>query len=118
MSLKTFTQSYIETLFWSEEVYDENGNALGSFEDLYDPSDLTPEARKDIEDDCAGFYEETSEMYDDDEWAGHNFCLSRNGHGAGFWDSDHEHADELHEASKPYGTQGLDAWDGKVHTHS
>lgn len=37
---------------------------------------------------------------------GHDFCLTRNGHGAGFWDRGlGELGDRLTRASKPYGTQ-------------
>ena len=40
--------------------------------------------------------------------AGGDFHLTRNGHGAGFWDGGWpEHGDELTELAKPYGTAEL-----------
>lgn len=45
--------------------------------------------------------------------AGHDFWLSRNGHGAGFWDRGYGKTGErLHEASKPYGSC-MFIWDGE-----
>lgn len=37
--------------------------------------------------------------------AGHDFYLTRNGHGAGFWDGDYEKAkgQRLTDACRPYG---------------
>jgi hypothetical protein len=36
--------------------------------------------------------------------AGHDFQLTRNGHGAGFWDGDWKHGDELTALAKTFGT--------------
>lgn len=50
--------------------------------------------------------------------AGHDFWLTRNGHGAGFWDGDwpEPHASILTEASKTFGETDLYIGDdGKVH---
>jgi hypothetical protein len=38
---------------------------------------------------------------------GANFHFSRNGHGTGFWDSDHKHKQKLQELAKTYGEQEL-----------
>lgn len=43
------------------------------------------------------------------EEAGYNFELSRNGHGAGFWDRGYKHGAELHELAKTFGSFGLEA---------
>ncbi len=37
----------------------------------------------------------------------HNFWLTRNGHGAGFWDGDYKNGDELTEACMEYGERTL-----------
>lgn len=108
-----FVRAYIEALIWSEcgdddEPLDKN----------YDQSDLAPEAMEAIQEDCRDFYEANFELiqssecsrspeYSVEEMAGHDFCLTRNGHGAGFWDGDWSKGDELTKASKPYGTQNL-----------
>jgi hypothetical protein len=91
MSLKTFTNAYIECLLWAET--DDDGTPLDR---TYSAEDLAPEARENIDRDCAAFYAQAEPMYagrynepgewSDDERAGHDFWLTRNGHGAGFWD--------------------------------
>jgi hypothetical protein len=47
----------------------------------------------------------------DDEWtqAGHDFWLTRNGHGAGFWDGDwpEPYASELTRVAKEFGGYSL-----------
>lgn len=65
-------------------------------------------AQKEIADDCEGFVEEASDMIAGEETpAGHDFCLTRNGHGAGFWDGgwDETEASVLTKMSKAYGSQ-------------
>ena len=91
MSLKTFTQEYIDAMLWAET--DDNGDPLDR---NYSADDLAPETLARIERDCAAFYETAEPIYrgrydmgpewSDDERAGHDFWLTRNGHGAGFWD--------------------------------
>lgn len=111
MSLDYFTQAYIEALFFTEqEQLDEDaslnhGDALGVSVD-----DLAPETLKRIVEDCANFqllnkvalnsvmrspsYDETDQGYGLRN-AGHDFWLSRNGHGTGFWDRNLGKAGEL-----------------------
>ena len=119
MSFETFRDSYIETLLWSEVDCDEDGSMGENFEGCDD--ELAPEALKDIETDCRDFYDAHCTLFEGDEsQAGHDFCLTRNGHGAGFWDGDwpDDIGAELTEASKPYGTQGLCRGDdGLIYTH-
>lgn len=121
-----FTTAYEETLLWSES--DEEGE---NFEDRED--DLSSEAVCNIVTDCAGFLAEAYEriiqaadsMRNGTEeavikQAGHDFCLTRNGHGAGFWDGDwpQPHAQALTEMAKAYSTQGLfEDEDGTLYTH-
>jgi len=87
-----FIKGYLECAFFTE-----GGPDNEEFEDkgFYD---LDPEALKDIERDCKkflednkfpianGIYTATTDL--DYEHAGHDFWLTRNGHGAGFWDGD------------------------------
>jgi hypothetical protein len=64
--------------------------------------------------DCKRFQEENAEdlldanynhaTHSDDEMGGHDFWLTRNGHGAGFWDGElGDIGDRLTEASKAFG---------------
>ncbi len=47
--------------------------------------------------------------------AGHDFWLSRQGHGTGFWDRGLPNGQTLHEATKAYGENSLYIARGKVH---
>lgn len=54
-----------------------------------------------------------------DEQDGHDFYLTRNGHGVGYWDRGYGPiGDILTDAAKSYGTSGLYVGDdGKIYTH-
>lgn len=115
MSLKTFTNSYIDTMLWAE--MDDSGRPM---DETYDYTDIAVESRLEIEKDCKNFYAEFSDSWDDDEGAGGDFYLTRNGHGAGFWDGDYpkDIGNILTDAAHVYGTQGLyEGDDGKLYVH-
>ena len=89
-----FVRSYIETMLWSST--DEDGTPLDRD---YGAEDLSGEALKATLQECRQFWSLTSHIYEHliDEGdapmdvyrqAGHDFWLTRNGHGAGFWDGD------------------------------
>lgn len=64
------------------------------------PSDLEDSILAEIVDDLSGFVARLEEegLYLDacySEELGHDFNLTRNGHGAGFWDGDWDHLDQL-----------------------
>lgn len=104
MSLESFTDAYIECALWSS--LDDEGEPLdgGCYE-------LSEQAREVMEGDAKGFFETHSAFWFEhgwsDEQAGHDFWLTRNGYGAGFWDRDREGGDELTEAAKAYGSCDL-----------
>jgi len=68
-------------------------------------SDLSEEAKGQIVSDCTRFYEANQESFEDDNSAGIDFYLTRNRHGAGFWDGDYpeETGKSLTESSHRYG---------------
>jgi len=113
MSLETFTRAYIEAALWSSTAYgapEDNGEGTWdtSFESYgCDVDDLAPETLLAMKADCRGFYDAYSHLWEDDEHAGHDFWLTRNRHGAGFWDRGMEHGDELTRASHLYGEVDL-----------
>jgi hypothetical protein len=88
-----FTAAYIESLLWAST--DDNGAPLDS---NYGPEDISPEALADIARECAAFQSENAADIETGPCragrssgpvaAGHDFFLTRNGHGAGFWDGD------------------------------
>ena len=106
MSKQEFTASCLETALWTGTHYateDCEGVPLDHTE--LAASNLCPLTLAELITDCEAFYMEYSHLWDDDKQAGHDFHLTRNGHGAGFWDGDYpEHGDKLTEACEPYGT--------------
>ena len=112
-SLDSFTQGYIEAAFW-----------LGSEEEKIPEdsfSNLAPEALATMQADCASFQQSFRGLLDqtdaDDHRHGVDFWLTRNGHGAGFWDRGYGAVgDELTKMSKPYGESDLYRGDnGKIY---
>ncbi len=80
--LERFTAACIEALYFTD-TGDDDGQPTSDAE-------LSDETRADLEADCRSFwrrfgpYVEAADMSADQ--AGHDFWLTRNGHGAGFWD--------------------------------
>lgn len=97
--LDKFTEQYITTALWSSTDDDDT-----PMDARYTVDDLAAEALESIKADCARFQAEQAELIAADlRRAGHDFWLTRNGHGAGFWDGDWpEHGDTLTEACKAY----------------
>lgn len=118
--LDAFTTAYLECALWSsnDNSDDSGGNPL---DDNYGLDDLSLETLQSAIDDCRSFQEseadDLAEAGLDDEQAGHDFWLTRNGHGAGFWDRGlGAVGDRLSKASKPYGSVDLYVGDdGKVY---
>jgi hypothetical protein len=83
--------AYLEAALWSST--DESTPSGGEPMDKnYSISDITGEAKQKAEKDCDEFVEKAGELLDglDMEKVGRDFWLTRNGHGAGFWDGDYE----------------------------
>lgn len=79
-----FTKAYIEALLWSSSGDPES--PLGKTANI---EDVSPELMTRIEADCKNFQLFNSEHFDGNYMqAGHDFALTRNHHGAGFWDGD------------------------------
>ena len=100
--LDDFTISYIETALWSS--IDESDNPL---DDNYGPEDLAGETVNQMIADCKDFQESQAELLKGLEpiSCGHDFWLTRNHHGAGFWDGDYpkDIGQKLTDASHVYG---------------
>jgi hypothetical protein len=98
--MDTFTRQYIETALWSST--DDDGEPLDK---RFSPYDLPAETLARMDADCAKFQADNFELIADDlSRAGHDFWLTRNGHGAGFWDGDWpEHGNTLTAASAEFG---------------
>lgn len=101
-SIDAFLKQYLETALWSS--IDENEYY---FDSNYTIDDFSDEAMNRAMKDCALFIKKAKDLLnDDDEKNGHNFWLSRNGHGAGFFDEDTYDSNTrkaLQELSKEFG---------------
>jgi len=101
---------------------DEDGNQTGNFDDEYDVDDFSPEAIAEATRDCTDFQAANADTLEalgyDFEQLGHDFWLSRNGHGAGFFDRENgAKGDELQRAAKVYGSVDIYVGaDGKLET--
>jgi hypothetical protein len=117
--LKTAVDGYIECALWSSTDGDDSLDAN------YDASDVDPQAKRAAERDVKDFLTANAELiaqameakkgYDYSN-VGHDFWLSRNGHGAGFFD--HGNAPvwrQLQQKAKEYGGENPYVSDGKVH---
>ena len=92
-----FADSYVETALWSSnDESDPNGGE--PLDKNYDASDIAPASLAAMKRDCDKFQSENRELLDRAEEGdghttsarqGHDFWLTRNGHGAGFWDGDY-----------------------------
>lgn len=79
-----FETAYIECALWSS-----TDDKDQPFDDNYDIDDLAPEAIESMVADCQDFQQLCSPddlTLQSDEYNGHDFWLTRNRHGAGFWD--------------------------------
>lgn len=105
-SSKDFLQAYVEAMLWSTPDMDSDGDEM--LDKNYGPDDISKETAVKIKKDCAAFLEAAEDMIDGRySDAGHDFWLTRNGHGAGFWDGDwdEEVGNKLTELSEKFGEQ-------------
>lgn len=97
--LDEFTAGYVECLFFVAPDDSPEGNGRGNTMESASVSELSIEARATIVADCTAFQAQasallaraytsaldTGKVYTAEQ-AGRDFCYTRNGHGAGFWD--------------------------------
>ena len=112
--MNEFLTAYIEAALWSST--DDQDVPLDS---NYSIEDLAPETFQKMDEDCARFINENWEDIGlDFTKAGHDFWLTRNGHGCGFWDGDwpEDAGERLTKASKRLGEVDLYVGDdGKIY---
>lgn len=127
--------SYVGCALWSSHNYDSDADsksfdpdASESMDGDYDSDDLTPESAASCREDIVDFIHScTSQGIDlaaiggNPQWGAHeqhahDLWLTRNGHGAGFWDRGYgEVGDKLSEIAKLMGSKDASpAGDGKV----
>ena len=96
-NLSEFTRAYIVAALWT---FDEDAPS-GEYEDSGRIEELAPRIHPDslasMTQEAGEFHSLNGHLWKDhysDDRAGHDFWLTRNGHGAGFWDRD-ELPDEI-----------------------
>ena len=107
--LDKFTRSYLRTAIWSEL------NEGQPLDRTRNENDLSSKLLDWAAADCARFQELADEFISNEpdrncdwEQAGHDFWLTRNGHGSGFWDGDWPmFGDALTELSERFGECSL-----------
>jgi hypothetical protein len=120
--LGEFFRGYVECALWSstDQSTESGGYPL---DDNYGPDDIDGATVLVARDECADFvranyadlcaYVRVPNAFANWASAGHDFWLTRNRHGAGFWDRGlGELGDRLTEASHPYGEAYLMPGDG------
>ena len=118
-----FVQGYLEAALWSSVIYrgeegaEEEGNE-DPFDKHYGVDDFTDDALIKSINDCNNFVRENGEKLSgaslDYGQHGHDFWLTRNRHGAGFWDRGYGVVGkELSDAAKAYGEVNLYETDDK-----
>ena len=113
--LNAMMKQYIETIWFTYDI--EDGYLKHSIDDLSD------EALFEVKRDCLKFQWKARRIFnqftDSKQFslAGHDFWLTRNGHGAGFWDGDWPESigKELTELSKSFGEVNPYTYKGKVY---
>ena len=103
-----FAKSYIQAALWS------SNDSIGPLDERFGPEHIDPVEMQGMLEDCAKFQRENADDIDGhDEQAGHDFWLTRNGHGAGFWDGDWPEpaASQLTAASNAFGEHYLEIGD-------
>jgi hypothetical protein len=111
--LDVFTRQYLTTALWSS--LDSEGRPL---DDNHSTDDLDVDTLEEMVEDCRRFQEENWDKIKDNlELAGHDFWLTRNGHGAGFWDGDwpDQVGEELSVAAEKFGEYDLYVEDGNIY---
>lgn len=127
--LDEFTRAYLEAALWTSDP--EPGSGEWSEHDDWTIENIDPDAIKEAIADCKDFQDanradldEVSDTYHvDDSRHGHDFFLTRNHHGAGFWDRGYDLnglGRKLTEAAHAYGTHEAEECltDGVIYFHN
>lgn len=106
----TMVSAYIDCALWAGLDWSDSESDPAHLDDEYGEDDLSPDALAEIASECNDFYDANAADLADmsPEQAGHDFYLTRNGHGAGFWDRGLGNVGtRLTDAAHVYGTSEL-----------
>jgi hypothetical protein len=123
LDLECELDQYVRTALWASIDEQPDGQGGPSLDERYGPDDLAPETLDSMRADLADFIHHADPralaFWEAELGAGqvgHDFWLTRNGHGAGFWDRfmtgiGASFGNHLTEAAKCYGESYLYAGD-------
>jgi len=108
-------KQYLRTILWAEN--DDGGEPLDK---NYNVTNFSDEALQKAKEDCIVFIQKAGELLEGLDMGniGHDFWLTRNGHGAGFWDGDYPEdiGNKLTDISHEFGESNAYVGDdGKIY---
>ncbi len=112
IQLDDFTRAYIECALWSSTYETEDRDDTPMDQD-FSVSDIADKTMAEMMADCADFQTANADLLEasglSTEQQGHDFWLTRNHHGAGFWDRGLESdlGKRLTDAAHAYGSADL-----------
>jgi hypothetical protein len=126
VNVDTILDNYLAAALWSttnEAAIGDDGSLLDNDEPefldgKYDFTDFSRDAKEQSLGDIEEFVNRAGSLLDgiDDDMIGHDLWLTRNGHGAGFWDRGYgEIGDKLSDIARKMGEVNLYGQGGKVH---
>ena len=103
--IDSFVNGYLVTALWSS--CDMDAQPLDKDNEI---EDISADDIKTAVTDCNLFREKAGSLLDglDECELGHDFWLTRNGHGAGFWEGDYKEGEKLTDLCKEFGEIHLD----------
>lgn len=113
---KIFFNSYIDSILYFSS--DQNLDSDAPLCKKYNSEDFDLATLKELEKNCFEFYSNNFEFIKSNlGLAGHDFFLTSNGHGAGFWDGDWEEeiGKKLTEESHKYNEVNFWVSNGKIY---
>jgi len=121
-TLDQFTLAYLACALWSSCSYDQEGNNGTPIEQDYTETDITVRSLRSMMADCKVFQAHNADLLAQagtDEQNGHDFWLTRNCHGAGYWDRGYPKTvgQLLTAESHAYGESDLYVWRKRVYLY-
>lgn len=114
-----FFQAFVEAALWSSSDINNEDSDISLENENYSIEDIDKNTLVSLEKDCRSFFDDNYSLIKDNlERAGHDFWLTSNRHGAGFWDGDWEKeiGRKLTEESHNYSERNFYVLDGKIYS--